>query len=502
MQPRTDGAEPHEAYTLRQRIGLPLGGALFLLFVLLPTPDGLSEDAQRAGAVAILMATWWVSEALPLAATALLPLALFPVLSVASMSDTASDYASPIIFLFMGGFMIGLAMERSGLHRRVGMAVLRLTGRSPQRVLLGFMLATAFLSMWVSNTATAVMMLPIGTVVVAQALRGEAAPEKHLWLGPILMLGIAYAASIGGVATLIGTPPNAIFAGQSVTLFPELGPVRFLQWIVFGLPLAAGFLAIVWAYLSLLLRRAGVGELPPAPPGSLHLGPWSRAEKLVAAVFVLAALGWLGRGDIEVGGFTIPGWATVLGLEGVHDATVAIVAALVLFAVPLRRRPAEFALDWPTASRLPWHVLLLFGGGFALAGAFSATGLAEWLAGGLDALGGVPVWVLVLAVSLAVTFLTEVTSNTATATILLPIMAAAAAALDVHPYLLMLPVTVSASFAFMLPTATPPNAVVFGSEHVTIPTMARIGFALNVLGALWITLMTFVLAGPVFGFAV
>lgn len=492
-------ALPEGTYALRQRIGLVLGPAVFLALVLAPTPESLSAEGQRAGAIAALMAVWWVTEAVPLAATALIPLALFPLLSVVSTDEAATAYADPVIFLFMSGFMIGLAMERSGLHQRLGFMILSVVGSGERRVLFGFMLATALLSMWVSNTATAVMMLPIGTFVATQALGGRPAPERGLWFGPVLMLGIAYSASIGGVATLIGTPPNAIFAGQAATLLPDLEPVRFVRWMLFGFPLAAGYLLIVWAYLAVILRRSHTNGAEIDVSTATQRGPWSREEKAVLAVFVFAALGWLGRGDVVVGDFTIPGWAGLFGLEGIHDATVGILAVLLLFAVPIRLRPTRFALDWPTARRLPWRVLLLFGGGFALAEAFRTTGLAVWLAQGMTSLDGLPTILLVLIVSLAVSFLTEVTSNTATASMLIPIMAAAAVALGIHPYLLMVPVTVSASFAFMLPTATPPNAVILGSDYVTIPVMARVGFLLNILGAFWITLIVFLLAGPVLG---
>ena len=490
-------AEQPTASERRQRIGLVLGPVVFVLVLLLPTPGSLTPEGQRAGAVALLMAIWWVSEALPLAATALVPLVLFPLLSVLPTGDTAARYADPVVFLFMGGFIIGLAMERSGLHKRLGFAILRSVGGSQRRMLLGFMLATAFISMWVSNTAAAVMMFPIATFVAVQSLGDREAPAGKTWFGSILMLGIAYSASVGGVVTLIGTPPNAIFAGQAALLFPSDKPVSFLSWMIFATPLAVGFLAVVYAYLTFLLRRARHDSAASVAPITNDLGRWTREQKWVLVVFVVAAMGWIGRGDVDIGGVTIPGWSTVFGLEGIHDATIAILAALLLFAVPLRWRPLTFAMDWDTAKRLPWNVLLLFGGGFALAEAFTTTGLAQWLASGLDDLGSLPTFVIVLMVCLLVTFLTEVTSNTATASMLMPIMAAAAIAMDVHPYTLMVPATVSASFAYMLPTATPPNAVVMGSDYVTVPLMARTGFVLNLLGAVWITAMVMLLAGPV-----
>lgn len=490
-----------QSYVWRQKIGFPLGVVLFVLVLLLPTPEGLSVEAQRAGAVAILMAVWWISESLPVAATAMMPLALYPMLGVMSTAQTAAPYANPNIFLFMGGFMIAMAMQKWHLHKRLALHVILLVGSGPRQMLLGFMAATAFLSMWVSNTATAVMLLPVALAVIHQMAERGARETTQQKLSLCLMLGIAYAASVGGTATLIGTPPNVIFAGQVETLLPGLGEVGFVRWFLFAFPLAVGFLILVWLYLTFI-----VGRLPKSSKADrslirkelVQMGAWSRGERGVMIIFVLTALAWMGRGDVEIGTVVLPGWTTVLGWSGIHDGTIAVVAALLLFATPVDFKNVDFLLDWTWAKKLPWHVLLLFGGGFALAESFQATGLDIWIGSGIGLLKGMPVFLLVLALCLTVTFLTEVTSNTATATMLMPVLAAAATVLEVHPFLLMIPVTLSASFAFMLPVATPPNAVVFGSGHVTIPQMAKAGLTLNILGALWITIMTFFLGIPVF----
>jgi sodium-dependent dicarboxylate transporter 2/3/5 len=493
-----------ENFGWRQRIGFPLGLALFGALLFLPAPGGLSAEGKRAAAVAILMAVWWITEALPIAATALVPLAFYPFLSIMTMADTARRYADPVIFLFMGGFMIALAMQKWNLHKRLALYVINWIGGGLYRMLLGFMLAAGFISMWVSNTATAVMMLPIGMAVIGQLNKDQEEGQKKVFAAA-LMLGIAYACSIGGTATLIGTPPNMIFAGQSKALFPDLPEVGFVQWIQFALPLALGFLALTWVYLSLFV--IGRSRKTKTDRGIIQreikaLGSWTRGERAVMAIFLLTAFCWIMKSDIAIGSWVIPGWTTVLNLPDVHDGTIAILAALVLFVFPLDLKKGVFLLDWESAVKLPWGVLILFGGGFALAESFQTSGLASWLGEGLGVFRGVPVWVLVGLLCFSTTFLTELMSNTALVTTLLPVVAAASQTLGIHPYFLMVPVTVSASFAFMMPVATPPNAIVFGSGCLTIPRMAKAGLVLNLAGVVWITLLTFLLLRPVFGLAV
>ncbi len=488
-------------FSWRQRLGFPMGLALFGALLFLPTPEGLSVEGKRAAAVAILMAVWWISECLPIAVTALAPLALYPLLSILSAAETSKRYADPTIFLFMGGFMIALAMQKWSLHKRLALYVIALFGGGLRWMLLGFMLATAFVFHVGSNTATAVMMLPIA-MAVCQELHFPEGGKGVAEFRVALMLAIAYAASIGGVATLIGTPPNMIFAGQAKALFPGLPEVGFVQWLFFGFPLAFGFLLIVWVYLAFIVAR-GIPKFEMKRDVIREqlkaLGPWSKPQAAVMAVFALAAIGWITREDIALGGFVLPGWTTLFHIKGAHDSTVAMIAAMILFIVPVNLRKGEFLLDWSSAVKLPWEVLLLFGGGFALAESFQTTGLAAWLGGGFGLLHGLPLVWVVLILCLATTFISELVSNTAQATMMLPVLAAASTTLNVHPYILMIPATVACSLAFMMPVGTPPNAVVFGSGYVTIPQMAKAGFALNILGALWITFMTFVLMGPVFG---
>jgi sodium-dependent dicarboxylate transporter 2/3/5 len=460
----------------RRLIGLLLGPFLFLVFLLLPQPQGMSPAAQHVAAVTMLMAAWWISEAIPIAATALLPIVLFPLLGVMGTAEATSGYANHLIYLFLGGFLIAMAMQKWDLHRRIALHTIRLVGFSPPRMVLGFMLATAFLSMWISNTATAMMMLPIGIAVIATR---EAGGEQGEGFGPALMLGIAYAASIGGVATLIGTPPNAILAGVLERTTGQT--IGFAQWLGFALPLSLLMLAIAWLYLTRIAYPGG-GSAAAGTRALLRdelqqLGPTSREEKWILLIFVTVAAAWILRGLLDTA------W-----LEGVGDATIAMAGATLLFLIPSNWRRGEFLLDWQSAVKLPWEIIILFGGGFTLAGGFAESGLTEWLVNQLGLLHGTPPWLLIAAVALLVIFLTEVTSNTATATIVLPVMGALAGAMGMAATELMIPAAIAASYAFMLPVATPPNAIVFSSGAVTIPQMARAGVWMNLIAALAITL--------------
>lgn len=458
---------------MRQRIGLLLGPLLFLTMLWLPPPEAMSPSAQRLAAVTLLMAAWWISEALPIAATALLPIVLFPLLGIMPLAQTTGAYANPMVYLFLGGFLVAMAMQRWSLHTRIALHTIRLVGTSPRRIILGFMLATAFLSMWISNTATAMMMLPIGLAVIAH--RQDAGRDHGF--ATALMLGIAYAASIGGVATLIGTPPNAILAG----ILQEQNGITlgFAQWLAFALPLSITMLLLAWLYLTRIVFTA---------EGSAHdeehrliqeqlrlLGRMSVEELRVLAVFTLVASAWVLRGVLE-----LP-WLTGLG-----DAGIAIGGALLLFILPAASHTGGRLLDWPSAVKLPWEILLLFGGGFSLAGAFVHSGLTGWLVAQLELLQGMPTWLILFAIVLLVIFLTEVTSNTATATIVLPLLGALAGAMGLEPTLFMVPAAIAASYAFMLPVATPPNAIVFGGGYVTIPQMARAGVWMNLLATVLI----------------
>ena len=473
----------------RQSIGLVLGPLLFAWVLLLPVPQGMTVEAWRVAAVASLMAVWWVSEAVPIAATALLPIALFPLLGVMGTAESTSSYAHHLIYLFMGGFLIAVTMEKWNLHKRLALHTIRIIGVSPRLMVLGFMLASAFLSMWISNTATAMMMLPIGLAVIGQLKAVQTkngngvAQGNDSPFGTALMLGIAYASSIGGVATLIGTPPNAILAGVVEKLYGQT--ISFATWLSLGLPLSTTMLLVTWLYLTRFAYPCGSHALPEAKllirDELAQLGRITREERWVLAVFLLVAGTWILRGFVA-----IP------GLEFVNDSSVALAGALLLFIIPSDFKKGEFLLDWQTAVKIPWEIIILFGGGFALAQGFMESGLTQWVVQQLGILQGVPLIALILAVGLVVIFLTELTSNTATATLVIPVMGTLAEAVGVHPYALMVTVAIGASYAFMLPVATPPNAIVFSSRCVTIPQMARTGFWLNLIAVVLITLFVFI----------
>ncbi len=509
-------------FVLKKKIIVLIGGlGLFILMLVMPTPDGVSPEGQRMAAVAALMALWWIGEAVPLAVTSLMPLILYPLLGILPSEDVAPNYTNHLVFLFMGGFMIALAMEKWNFHKRIALVIIRFIGNSPSRIILGFMVATAFLSMWISNTATTMMMLPVAMAVVKQiasqaSIKGErnaSTPHKvEHHFGLALMLGLAYSASIGGVGTLIGTPPNIVFAGFYKNLFPDNPDITFLQWMVVALPIVIIFLPLVWVYLCRWVSRVPIRDIEVHDSAKeiideelQALGPMQRAEKFVAVIFLMTALLWIFRKPIALGSVAIPGWSSLFSWgDYIHDSTVAMFMGLVLMLVPVgfprgmeRDGKLEyFALDWKTVqNKLPWGILLLFGGGFALAAGFKSTGLDVWIGQQLSGIQSLPLWTIILVLCLGITFLTEFTSNTATATMILPVIAGAAIMMDTHPLLLMVPVTLSASFAFMMPVATPPNAIVFGSGWVTVPQMSRAGFILNFLGAGLVT-AAILLLGP------
>ncbi len=459
----------------RRRIGLFLGPLLFILLLLLPLPEGMSPEARAVAAVTVLMAVWWISEALPMAVTALVPIVAFPLLGVMSTAKTTTGYANHLIYLFLGGFLIAMAMQRWDLHRRIALHTIRLVGSNPRRTVLGFMLATAFLSMWISNTATAMMMLPIALAVIDRLN----ADKDNQGFSVALLLGIAYAASIGGVSTLIGTPPNAILAG---VLEQQFGiSIGFADWLIFAFPLSLLMLLLSWIYLTRIahpLQQDDGEGMQQLIQQQLHeLGPLRREEGLVLVVFISVACAWILRGLVSVS------W-----LKGVSDATIAMAGAIILFMIPVDWRKGRFLLDWQSAVKLPWEIIILFGGGFTLASGFADSGLTVWIINQLGDLQDVPVWLLIALVTLLVIFLTEVTSNTATATIILPVMGALAGAMSVSPTLFMIPAAIAASYAFMLPVATPPNAIVFSGGYLTVPQMARAGLWLNLLAVVLISL--------------
>lgn len=456
----------------------------------------------RMAAVTALMACWWVTEAIPLAATSLLPLLCLPLLGLLDGESTAALYVNSTIFLFLGGFMLGRCMETWGLHRRVALRILAAVGTGPREIILGLMLATASLSMFISNTATVVIMLPIALAVlhhVEEKLGREAARGFSV----ALLLGIAYAASVGGMATLVGTPPNLAFQRIFALSFPEAPPIGFGMWLLLGLPLAAVLLLCIWLLLTRLLlpMPAGIGlERGDLKSQAASLGAMSFEEKTILAVFATTALLWTFRLDLQLGSFTLPGWSRLLPKEsGVDDGTVAMTMALLLFLVPTRSdRRGGSVMPRDVFLRLPWDVVLLFGGGFALAAGFHHSGLSELVARQATVLAHVPPFLAVLATCATLTFLTEFASNTATVQLFLPILAAAAVAMQLHPLFLMVPATLSASCAFMMPAGTPPNAMVFGSGRLRVADMARVGFWINLLGILVISVAFFALGERVF----
>ncbi|ALC17069.1 anion transporter [Desulfuromonas soudanensis] len=491
--------EPRE-YTTRQKIGLVLGPVLFSLMLLIPTPAGMEPAAQKMAAVALLMACWWMCESIPIPATSLLPITLFPLMGIMHTSKATAPYASHLIFLFMGGFILALAMQRWNLHRRIAMNIVRIVGFSPSRLIFGFMAATAVLSAFVSNTATAVMMMPIGLAIIAHVIEEgkkegldkeiDFSPDKFAF-GLNLMLGIAYAASIGGIATLIGTPPNTVLAGYLQKTYGY--EITFARWMLVGVPLVVILLPLTWLWLT---RFANPMKLKKVPGGRAlineelrAMGSMNTGERWTALVFGLTALAWIFRAQIS---FLFP------DPKLVTDAAIGMTGALVLFLIPVNMKKNTFVMDWHWASKMPWGVLILFGGGLAMADGFKVTKLAEWVGSQVTLLEHAPILVLVIAVTTLIIFLTELTSNTATAAMVMPILSAVAIGLGQNPLLLVIPAAIAASCAFMLPVATPPNAIVFGSGYVTIPQMVKSGFGLNVLGIVLVTVLTYALVIPVF----
>lgn len=480
--------------------GLVGAGATYVLL-----PADLDHAARLTAATAVLMGLWWMTEAIPIPATALVPLAVFPVLTDAEIADVGASYGDSIIFLFMGGFLLALAMQRWNLHRRIALLTVRAMGTDPSMVVGGFMIATGFLSMWVSNTATALMMLPIavsvllivappqadGTPTDPGGAPSEASVKQAVIssrFGTALMLGIAYAASIGSLGTIIGTPPNALLVGYMDETFDV--SIGFGQWMLVGVPLAVVFLVITWFVLTKVLYTPEIDQLVGSrdllTEEISELGPTSSAEKRVLAVFVLAATAWVGVPLLQDDPF-------------ISDAGIAVVIGLLLFVLPAGAARGVRLLDWATAVALPWGVLLLFGGGLALSAQFTASGLSTWIGEQVSGLDAIPLVLLVALVVAGIVLLTELTSNTATAATFLPVAGGAALGLGLDPLVLTVPVAIAASCAFMLPVATPPNAIAYGSGYVTIGQMTRGGVALNLIGVVLITVVAMTLVGWVFG---
>lgn len=491
---------------MRKTAGFWLGIASFAGILACPTPEGMPPEAKRMAAVVALMGCWWIGESLPLGVTALVPLAAFPMLKIMKSAEVAPNYTNHYVFLLLGGFFIALAMQRWNLHTRIALHIIRLVGASARRLVLGFMLVTGFLSMWISNSATAMMMMPIGLglVIKIEEMHGSSPARSVANFGTCMMLGIAYAANIGGVATLVGTFPNIVFAGMFQKHFPAGPDFAFIDWLKVGLPFSAMFIPLMWLYMVvgiLPIKGAVVKDADKIIQREIDkLGKMGRGEAMVLGIFVATALLWIFRADIRIADFTIPGWTSLLGVKKyVHDATVAMAMGILCFILPVDRKKGVSLLDWEHGRKAPWGILLLFGGGFAIAAGFGKSGLTDWVGTQLIVLQGVPVPAVVGAVGFMMTFLTEMTSNTATTTMILPILAAASQTLQINPLLLMLPATIAASCAFMLPIGTPPNAIVFASGRVTLLQMCRAGFFLNLITVAFITAFMYFWVVPVLG---
>lgn len=468
---------------LVRRLGLALGPLLALPLVLFYRPDPAHPLIGAVAGVGVLMAIWWTSEALPLAATAVIPMVAFPLLGVAAPSVTAAAYMNSVIFLYIGGSLIADAMERWQLHRRIALGVTYRVGGGPDRLVLGFVLATGFVSMWISNVATTVMMLPIALAVV-KSLEERFGADRARPLTVNILLAIAFASSIGGVATLVGTPTNLAFVKIHAASFPSAPPVSFGQWFLIGLPVAVVGLLVAWLVMTrLALRVPRDIEVDAEVVGRelRGLGRASYEERVVVLVGTITALLWIFRGDLVLGAFTLPGWARLSPLFAkVDDSTVAVAMALVLFVWPSRQKPGQAILAASAFKDLPWGAILLFGGGFALADGFVSSGFTAHLAGVFAAIEGVPAWATVLLACLGVALVTEFVSNIATVQMFMPVLASLAVARGIDPLVMMIPATMTSSMAFMFPVGTPPNAVVFGSERLRIADMVRVGLLVKV----------------------
>jgi sodium-dependent dicarboxylate transporter 2/3/5 len=492
MTATMEDTDKKTSYTQAQRIGLLLGPTLFILTLLAFAPAGLSFEARAVLATTLWVATWWITEAIPIPATSLLPIVLLPITGALSNATVTSAYGDDIIFLFLGGFFIATAMEKWHLHRRIALAIIAFVGTSTQRILLGFMLATAFLSMWVSNTAAVMMMIPMALAITAQvadALRGTPEASDIPVFEKALIFGVGYAGTIGGMGTLIGTPPNIILAAQARELFDV--EISFADWMLVGVPVVVTLLAATWLYLGRIafpMRISGIpGGKALIASERAKLGRIGFEERLVAVVFTAAAFLWITRAFL---------WSGLV--PELRDGMIAIAAAVTLFVVPCAGGKGGRILEWKDSKDIPWGILLLFGGGLAIAAGFRETGLSSWLGSQLTVLEGMNLVVIIASATLLILFLTEITSNTATATMILPVVASLALALEIHPFALMIPCAMAANCAFMLPVGTPPNAIIFASGKLTILEMARAGFIVNLLAAALIVAAVYYLVPPVF----
>ena len=464
-----------------KNIGLVSGPLSFILVILFFHPEGLTLQANAIIASTVWMAIWWITEAIPISVTALLPIILFPLTGGLELSETTASYGHKYVFLYLGGFIIAIAMQKWNLHKRIALNIISFIGTDIIKIILGFMVATAFLSMWISNTATAVMMLPIAMAIVDQLKDNpDTIENENKIFGKALMLGIAYSASIGGISTLIGTPPNLILAGVVEETFGY--EITFSTWFKFGFPISLILLFLCWKYLTGIAfkfeQKSFPGGIKEIKKQLKKIGTISYEEKLVALIFTLTAIAWVTRDILK------------LIIPVIDDTIIVMISALIIFLLPTNDKKRRL-INWEEASKLPWGILLLFGGGMALASGFKESGLALWIGTQMTLLDGINLFLLLFVLIASVNFLTEITSNLATTAMLLPILYPMAMTINVHPFILMVSAAVAASCAFMLPVATPPNAVVFGSGYLRIPDMVRVGIWMNVLSIILLSFFVY-----------
>lgn len=474
--------------------GLWIGIVCFLVILFLPEPDGMSASAKATAAVVVLMSIWWISEAIPVYVTAFLPLVLYPVLKIMQPAQTAANYGHNYALMFLAVFFLAKAIETQKLHKRIALTIINMFGTSRKKIIFSMMAATGLVSMWIANVTTALMMLPIALAIVA---KDEEVEGKVNSFATALMLSIAYAASIGGLATLIGSPTNMIFVGIFEKLFPEAPPISFFTWLKIGIPIFIVFIPTFWFFITRFYNINGrlSDNLTIIEDELKALGAMKTGEKRVLTLGILTVMCWVFKADLVFGDLVIPGWTSLLNLDGyMHDSTIAMASALVLFALPAG--DGKRLITWKEASQIPWGVVMIVGGGYAVAEGFAETGLADWLGLQLNFIGSFPFIVILISVVAFVLFFTEFNSNTASANILLPVLASTALAASVNPLLIMIPATIACSCAFMMPAATGPNTVVLASERVSVAEMVKCGFWLNIITVVLLTLLLYFVIIP------
>ena len=483
-----------------KNFGLLVGVLGFCLLLFISDLDPAKPQLNTMAAIAVLMAILWITEAIPLAVTSLIPLIFYPLTGILSGEEIASSYINSIIFLFLGGFLIAIAMEEWELHKRIALKIISILGGTPVSIIIGFMISGALLSMWISNTATALMLLPIGLSVIKK-LEDEFSHEKTHNFSIVLLMAIAYSCTLGGVATLIGTPPNLVLVKMLNVLFPEAPAITFGNWMILSLPVSIIMLAIVGVVLTKVIfkidKEINFNKNFIEQEYKL-LGKFSFEEKAVGLIFFITALLWIFRGNIFLGFITIPGWSNLLPTaDFIDDGTVAITMAFILFLIPSKSGKRRL-LDQTAFNKIPWGIILLFGGGFALAKGFSSTGLSIYIGEQLKGLQDISPLYIIFISAFTISFLTELTSNTAVAQMIIPVAASISVAIGLNPLLLMITVTLSASMAFMLPVATPPNTIIFASGRIKIFEMAKTGFTLNLIGVIIVSLIVYFLGSTIF----